>query len=108
MPPLGSPPVAFTSSADQSSTSGLLLGIDWPSPLHALPFQDGGLQGDYVDQRNDRSHSSILSDFILLNEGMGERMDSNLTLISADQSEISIDPELLTLKPVVHHEPETS
>lgn len=115
-PPLASPsPLTFASS-DQNSTSNLLLGLEWPSSLHPLPFQQGlDSETHYMDQQlTDKSterdsvsmQSSILSDFVLLSDGIGERIDANLSMIG-DQNEISIDPELLTLKSLRQHESET-
>ncbi|GJQ85370.1 hypothetical protein Trydic_g10144 [Trypoxylus dichotomus] len=122
---LDNPLLNFTSNNEQNSASNLFLGLEWPPIVNSLNFQNNispmSMENPSINdqqcilesQLNDRINETILiadritnsmqtgiiSDGILLNEDLSDRIGGNLSLISEAQEEIAIDPELLTLKP---------
>ncbi|KAJ8957870.1 hypothetical protein NQ318_001866, partial [Aromia moschata] len=110
-------PLLNFSSPDQSNASNLFLGLEWPISFanHNTSSMDSQSTANVVNdgQLNDRINETILiadritnslqpnliEENILLDEDLGDRMDTNLGLISPPHSDIAIDPDLLTLKP---------
>ncbi|XP_071057168.1 homeobox protein orthopedia B-like [Onthophagus taurus] len=112
----------FAPTIDQNTSSNLFLGLEWP-PMNTINFQNAisplendcasggmvneGLNNDRVNNENSiliadhRISNSIqnvglMGDHILLSDDITDRLTSSLNLI---QDDITIDPELLTLKP---------
>ncbi|XP_023311717.1 retinal homeobox protein Rx-A-like [Anoplophora glabripennis] len=122
--PLQSPMLNF-SSTDQGGTSNLFLGLDWPITFtgHSTSLnmdvqtvsveQDCPVENQLGDRINETiliadritnsMQTSLMDDNILLSEDLTERIDTNMTLISPGPNDISIDPDLLTLKPSRGH-----
>lgn len=114
--------------AHEQSTSNLFMGLEWSPLMNPLAFQHNMssvsmdssmvqqngeqnllLEGDLNDRLNDTiliadritnsMQQEMLNDTMLLNDDLQERMENTLTLLSDSQDDISIDADLLTLKP---------
>ncbi|KAG5897823.1 hypothetical protein JTB14_011823 [Gonioctena quinquepunctata] len=115
--PLESPLLNFSNS-DQNN-SNMFLNLEWP-----LSFSNSSMLSVNADQStagNDQSctmdnqlqetlliadritnsmqTNSIMENNILLGDDLGERISNDLTLISSTDNDISIDTDLLTMKP---------
>ncbi|KAL3270685.1 hypothetical protein HHI36_021213 [Cryptolaemus montrouzieri] len=125
--PMGSPLLNFMPNCDQSGPNNLFLGLDWPNVIPSLPFQsNSSMQMDDHHISNENCHmepqlqdrlqetmliadritnslhqGEIMEDSMLLQEDLEQRID-NLGAMSDSHCNISIDPELLTLKPPRH------
>ncbi|KAJ3651192.1 hypothetical protein Zmor_017245 [Zophobas morio] len=94
--PMESPLLNF---APEQSPTNLFLGMEWPSVPPQVPFSNGLEQPVDINtavQIADRVaglQTSVIGDAILLGD------EANLDLIQGPHNEISIDPDLLTLKP---------
>ncbi|XP_018334378.1 paired box protein Pax-6-like [Agrilus planipennis] len=122
---LENPVLNYSTSSDQmSNPSNVFLGLDWSSILPPLSFNhvatvgvdshpslpqvnaapiNDHMQDTHVNM-DDRIidnplQNSMINENMLLNEGLNDRIDNNLTLLNDPQNEIAIDPDLLTLKP---------
>ncbi|XP_074029852.1 uncharacterized protein [Leptinotarsa decemlineata] len=114
--PLESPLLNFPNS-DQNNSSNMFLNLEWPlsfpssSMLSVNTEQITNDQSCTMDNHlqetlliadritNSMQTSSMMEDNILLEDDLGERMGTSLTLISSADTDISIDPDLLTMKP---------
>ncbi|KAK9880641.1 hypothetical protein WA026_011880 [Henosepilachna vigintioctopunctata] len=125
--PMGSPLLNFLPNCDQSASSNMFLGLDWPNVMPALPFQSNSslqMEDQHIanetchiePQIHDRlqetmliadritgslHHGEIMEESILFQDELEQRID-NLESMTDSQCDISIDPELLTLKPPRH------
>uniref|UniRef100_A0A6P7H854 Uncharacterized protein LOC114345501 n=1 Tax=Diabrotica virgifera virgifera TaxID=50390 RepID=A0A6P7H854_DIAVI len=113
--PLESPLLNFTNN--EQNTSNVFLGLEWPltfsNSLGLSSNMDQPTTSDQncsmenqlnetmliADRITNSIQSNIMEETILLGEDMEDRIEANLTLISSTDNDISIDPELLTLKP---------
>ncbi|CAG9861400.1 unnamed protein product [Phyllotreta striolata] len=111
--PLESPLLNFTGQEQQSN---VFLGLEWPltftNSINLTSNVDQTMAGDrncslenqlnetmlIADRITNSIQANMIEDNILLGTGLEDRVEENLTLLSTD-SDISIDPDLLTLKP---------
>lgn len=83
---------------NESTSSNLLLGLEWPTLISPITFQGEDSSNKTEDAVLITSHLTG-HDSILLAEDITERLVNNLDLINVPHDDIAIDPELLTLKP---------
>ncbi|XP_072380829.1 uncharacterized protein [Diabrotica undecimpunctata] len=113
--PLESPLLNFTNN--EQNTSNVFLGLEWPLTFSNSLALSSNMDQPTTSEQNcsmenqlnetmliaDRItnsiQSNIMEETILLGEDMEDRIEENLTLISSTDNDISIDPDLLTLKP---------
>ncbi|CAH1111877.1 unnamed protein product, partial [Psylliodes chrysocephalus] len=114
--PLESPLLNFTNN-EQNNTTNVFLGLEWPlSFSNSLNLstnidqpttseQNCSMENQLnetmliADRITNSIQSNIMEENILLGDELEDRMEENLTLISSADDDISIDPDLLTLKP---------
>ncbi|XP_056635526.1 homeobox protein SMOX-3-like [Diorhabda sublineata] len=110
---LDNPLLNFTNN-EPSGTSNVFLGLEWP-----LSFSSSSTLSNTIDQstntnqdcsiENQINETMLIADSItnsiqpnIMEENIflsGETDDENLTLMASNDNDISIDPDLLTLKP---------
>lgn len=115
-------------SNEQNQTANLFMGLEWPAVMNQIAYQQNMspcnldsngmvqngnqnclLEADLNDRLNDTiliadritnsMHQEILNDTMLLSDELQARMESNLILLPDSHDDISIDADLLTLKP---------
>ncbi|XP_017771984.1 PREDICTED: homeobox protein orthopedia B-like [Nicrophorus vespilloides] len=125
--PLESPLLNFSGTENHLS-SNLFLGLEWPPLGNSLHFQQGSGSGmdagqdELLDvQLNDRLNETVLiadritnslqqnvmlNDSILLSDELNSRIENSigLSLVDGQDDDISIDSDLLTLKPKQLHD----
>ncbi|XP_045466159.1 paired mesoderm homeobox protein 2-like [Harmonia axyridis] len=116
--PVGSPLLNFMPTCDQPASSNMFLGLDWPHVMpfsnnSSIPMEDHNTANENCQMEpqlqdrlqetmliadritNSLHHAEIMEDSMLLQDDLGVVMSDN-------HCDISIDPELLTLKPPRH------
>ncbi|KAF2900627.1 hypothetical protein ILUMI_05566 [Ignelater luminosus] len=113
---IDSPLLNFSDSSN-SAASNLFLGLEWPTlvpPQMTFQQNNSNVENSIILEEANRlnlndsnlltdhlTNVGIMNDSVLLAEEITDRMVSNLELNNGPQNDILIDPELLTLKPVM-------
>lgn len=101
-------PLLNFQTVEAPHSTNLFLGIEWPSLVNPLQYQQNlasadentflepQLNEELTDRMSNSLPNSLLGDTMLLNGELNERID---VLMNDPTNDISIDPDLLTLKP---------